>query len=673
MAGVAIVVCGLVSYHNSFSVPFLFDDVASIVENPTIRHLWPIGLVLAPQGTGITVAGRPIVNLSLAINYALGGLDTGGYHALNLLVHIFAGLVLFGIVRRTLLLPGLNQRFGAAALPLALATALLWTVHPLQTESVTYVIQRAESIMGLLYLLTLYGAIRAAPSANPGRWYAVSVIACLLGMAGKEVMVTAPLMVFLYDRTFLSGSFAQAWRKRRGFYLALAGTWLLLGYLLIIAGNRGRSAGFGIGIAWDRYAFTQFRSVTDYLLLSAWPHPLVLDYGVRLVRDFSEAAPYALVIGPLLIATGWALWRRPALGFLGAWFFGILAPSSGLVPVATESMAEHRMYLPLAAVIVLAVLGAFLLGNRLLATRQDLRPWTGWGLLGTVTCLGMLLTVQRNNDYRSALAIWQDTVAKFPDNPRSHYNLAMALADAGRTGYAIEQYRVAILIAPNYAKAHNNLGNLLAQTGDYQGAIAQYREALRYKPDFEDAQYNLTMALQQQAAAVATPAQAAPVKQAPPQEPPAAGAYYRLGLIAENAGNVQQAIHWYEQALQINPDFPEVNYDLGVDLYQTGQNQMAIDHLEQAVRAKPDYAEAHSDLAIMLAQAGRIDEAIAHFTTALRFNPDDAEAQYNMALVLSHAGRQKEAIPHYREALRIRPDFPDASNGLQQAESQTTN
>ena len=166
-----VMVAGLLAYHNSFTSPFIYDDELSILTNPTIRHLWPIWQVLSPPHRGgFTVEGRPIINLSLAINYALGGYDVWGYHALNLTIHVLAGLTLYGVVRRTLHRPRLRERFGATANGLALATAVLWTVHPLQTASVTYIIQRAESLMGLFYLLTLYGFIRGVESQRPRPW-----------------------------------------------------------------------------------------------------------------------------------------------------------------------------------------------------------------------------------------------------------------------------------------------------------------------------------------------------------------------------------------------------------------------------------------------------------------------------------------------------------------------
>ena len=267
-----------------------------------------------------------------------------------------AGLTLLGLVRRTLQRPVLQERFGASALPLALAVAVLWTVHPLQTESVTYITQRYESLMGLFYLLTLYCFVRSVESAAPARWQVLSIGAGLLGVLSKEMIVTAPVMVLLYDRTFVAGSFLEAWRRRWRYYLGLASLWVLL--VPLLAGVHQRSAGFELGVTWWRYALTSCRSVALYLKLAVWPHPLVLDYGPDIVQHAGEVLPYLLVLAVLVAGTLVALWRRPVLGFAGAWVFVILAPTSSVVPLAGQPTAEHRMYLPLAAMIGLGVVGA---------------------------------------------------------------------------------------------------------------------------------------------------------------------------------------------------------------------------------------------------------------------------------------------------------------------------
>jgi len=202
---------------------------------------------------------------------------------------------------------------------------------------VTYLVQRAESLMGLFYLTTLYCFIRGAQEENPGRvWPVLSICACLLGMGTKEVMVSAPVIVLLYDRTFLAGSFREAWRRRRGLLAGLAATWLVLPFLVLSTRGRGGSAGFGSGVSWWSYAATQFPAILRYLKLSVWPHPLVFYYGTEWVTNFRAIVPSMAIVLGMVGATAWALLGpgsgRRALGFAEAWFFAILAPTS-LVPV----------------------------------------------------------------------------------------------------------------------------------------------------------------------------------------------------------------------------------------------------------------------------------------------------------------------------------------------------
>jgi tetratricopeptide (TPR) repeat protein len=654
-----IIAAGIWAYHNSFQGPFILDDVGTILKNPTIRHVWPIGETLLPPQGGTTVEGRPIINLSLAINYAVNGFHVWGYHLVNLAIHIAAGLVLLGIVRRTLLQPPLRQRFGMAALPLALVIAVIWVVHPLQTESVTYVVQRAESMMGLFYLLTLYCAIRGAESDSPTIWYVLSTASCLLGMASKEVMVSAPLIVLLYDRTFVTGTFAEAWRRRWRLYLALAATWILLGYLVITTGNRGGSAGTGTGMAWPAYALTQFWAVGHYLRLSLWPHPLVFDYGTVLANRVGEVLPGALIVTALLIGALVAVRRWPSVGFLGAWFFAILAPTSSVLPVASQTIAEHRMYLPLAAVIAMVVVGAFEIGKGLSHRRQA--AVLGWVASVSVVVLFTFLTIQRNRDYNSALTIWQDTVEKRPSNPRARNDLGLALVQLGKVQEAIGQYEQALRIKADYADAHNNLGLALREQGGLQEAIGHYEQALQINPNSAQAHNNLGLALVQLGRlqeAISHYEQALRIK------PDLAEPHYNLGVALQGAGQLQEAIGQYAQALRIKPDYADAHNDLGVALARTGHVQEAIEHWEQALRIKPDYADAHNNLGIAQFRLGRVQEAIGQYKQALRIKPDYADAHYNLGNALIQAGRVQEAIGHYEQALRIKPDFVLAQNAL---------
>ena len=580
LAGGALVAAGLIAYANSFSAPFVFDDLPAIRDNETIRT-WSRAL-FPPRASGLPVSGRPVVNFSFAVNYAVSGSEVWSYHVMNAAIHLVAVLMLFGIVRRTLLQPALREQFRQVATQFALLTALLWALHPLQIESVTYMVQRAESLMGLFYLLTLYAFIRGTQEAASRAWHAVAVASCALGMASKEVMASAPLMVLLYDRTFVSGSFRAAWRRHRTLYAGLAATWLLLGWLVLGGEGRGGTAGFATDVAWWAYAAAQFPAIVRYLGLAVWPQTLVLDYGAELdLRPAMVVACAALVL-TLVAATIVLLRRRPAVGFLGAWFFAILAPSSSVVPIATQAMAEHRMYLPLAAVAVLIVLAA----------QRWLARWSTVGVVVFAAAL-MVRTVMRNEDYRSAMAIWTDTVANRPENPRAHCNLGDALFLAGDTANAIAHYEAALRLKPDYGEAHYNLANTLLAAGRAAEAVPHYEAALRLQPRFAKAQRNLANAL-------------------------------------AGAGRAPEALIHFMRAAELEPGQAETECGWADVLTQLGREGEAVGHYEAALRARPDYAEAHNNLGIVLANAGDFARARGHFEAALRARPDYAAARDNL-------------------------------------------
>jgi hypothetical protein len=271
-----IVIAGSLTYLNSISNPFIFDDAATIVDNEQIRELGDLSSVLTPARE-LPVAGRPVANISFAINYATGGLAPTGYRLWNIAVHLLCGLLLFGVVRRTLTFPDRRATPSDRSTNLAFAAALLWVVHPLASEPVYYLTQRTESMMALFYLLTDASA-RTLTSPRKMAWEITAVVACALGMGCKESMVTAPVMIVLYDRIFVFSSFREAFRKRRWLYFWLAATWLILAGLLS-TGPRRRSAGFSTGLSPWTYLLNQPSLLTRYLRLSVWPSSLVASYG----------------------------------------------------------------------------------------------------------------------------------------------------------------------------------------------------------------------------------------------------------------------------------------------------------------------------------------------------------------------------------------------------------
>lgn len=455
-----LILAVLTAYSNSLASPFVFDDLSGISGNPHVKSPgW--GLLGSPEPRA-AAEGRPLVGLSFALNHALGGLEVSGYHAANLAIHLGAVLVLFGMLRRTS-----GEPWTAGAI------ALLWAVHPLQTASVTYLSQRAESLMGLLYLSALYGLAAGRPR--------LALLASALGMAAKEVMATAPLALLLYDRCFLSGSFREAWRARRPFYLALASTWLILAACLA-GGTRFKWGGFLSFSPWE-YAGSQPGVLLHYLRLCFWPHPLVLDYAWAPARGAREILPQAAVLLLLLGASLWLLRRRPALGFPAAAFFLVLAPTS-LMP-QKDLAFEHRMYLPLAAVITLAVLG--------LKAALPRSPAAGL-VLAAALCLG-LRTRMRNEDYASPVRLWSLTAAQRPQNARAHTNLGVLLGPA-EPGRALAHLARAAALAPGDPVVMNNLANGYARLGELALAIQNAREAARLAPGNPVIRRNLEILLE---------------------------------------------------------------------------------------------------------------------------------------------------------------------------------
>ncbi len=618
LAVLFIVGATFAAYANTFGVPYLFDDFLSIRDNETIRH-W-LTAFSPSTGDGITVSGRPLLNFTFALNHALSGNAVWSYHLGNLLIHATAAGVLFGLVRRTLQGSRLAARFGADATGIALVGALVWVLHPLQTESVTYLVQRAESLAGLMYLLTLGCFARAvAPEARRG-WFVLAWLSCLLGMAAKETMVTAPVMVLLYDRIFVAESWRELWRRRGRFHLALAATWLLLAALVVSTDGRGGSVGFSGTISVASYALTQFDAIVRYLRLVLSPHPLVLDYGTAVVAGWSAVWWQALLVLALLAASVVAAWRGRPAGYLGLFFFAALAPSSSFVPVVTQTMAEHRMYLALAAVTVLLAIALYQWGGR----RGLL--WGG-GVLALV--LG-LATVQRNATYRTEIGIWEDTVAKRPDNPRALVILGTLYEKEHRLDEATVLLQAAVGIAPQNSEAWNNLGSVWLMRSDWNQAILCFQRALAIDP--------------KQAAVLSN-----------------------LGMTLPHVNRVDEAVRQLEAALQLAPDKDNTRVYLAALLLQNQRPAEAAVHFAAYLRRHPEDGATHVIYATLLMALGRGPESLVEFETAVQLRPDDAELHNNYGIALGRAGRVAEALPHFRAAVRLKPDYTEAQQNAEHA------
>jgi len=464
--------------------PFVFDDVPGVVQNPNIEHLWPLSRSLgAPPGTG--ASGRPLVALSLALNYALGGRSIRGYLLLDLGVHLAAALVLFALVRRALLHARERDRPAPPATLAAALLAFVWAAHPLHTMALANVVYRNEALVGLFYLATLWCSLEGMLARRPLPWYLLAALAGICGAASKEVIVSAPIAVLLLDRALVSPSFRAALRAHGKLYALLALSWVALACCVSL-GDRGESVGVGIeAVTPLDYLRTQAGVILHYLRLVFWPHPLVLDYDDwPIARTWGAVVPEGLAVLALLCISTFGALRGRVWGFLGALCFLVLAPSSSVIPLTGAIVGEHRTYLCVAA---LALLAAWPLAAALQRTRVAAAALTVVGL-GAGGALG-LATSARVDDYYTGVSIWEDVVRKRPGNAKAWSSLGTVYNAEGRLAEAEEAYRRAMALNSRYHEAHVNLGNLLLNTNRIAEANEAYARALALRSDVSEPHY----------------------------------------------------------------------------------------------------------------------------------------------------------------------------------------
>ncbi len=533
------------AYSNCLHAPFNFDDIITIEANEAIRSLGPLSSVFDRSN-------RPVLMLTLAVNYAIGGLDVLGYHIVNIVIHTLAGLTLFAFLRQTLLLRGIHSRFQQSADLIAFSVSLLWLVHPLQTQAVTYIVQRGESLMGLFFLLFLYCTLRGALSPKPAKWYLSAVLCCWLGMGTKEVMIVAPLVMLAYDRIFLSDSWKAVFRQRWLFYLLCVIAQAIT--LILVSKNLAElsdvSAGFNIkGLtAWE-YLRSQPAVILHYLRLALWPHRLCLDYLWPVASNPLEIYGLGLLILSLLVSSLLMLRSRPRIAFAGIAFFVVLAPTSSVMPIL-DLAVEHRMYLPLIPMIVLIALGLFVLISRLL--KSESQQHSAMLAIVLIVAAGLIArTHRRNEDYASRVSMWSDVLSQAPHNLRGHFWLGRSLVEQKRFDEALVALNLAIELNPGYAPANNSLGMLKAAQGRTAEAIFHYQQAIRFSPSY-------------------------------------VLAYKNYGNLLARQNDYGQALEQYAKAIEIEPANVATYRVVGHTQLKLGRYREAADAFQSAVTLQPD-------------------------------------------------------------------------------------
>jgi Flp pilus assembly protein TadD len=629
-------ICSLcaIIYSGTLNTPFIFDDTPNIEKNSFIR-LRNLDLKkLYEAAFKSPCPTRPLANISFALNYYFRRYDVTGYHAGNIIIHMINGILVYFIVLAILTQISRAGEKKILTSPeftkpaIAWFTALLFSSHPLQTQSVTYIVQRMNSMAVMFYLLAFllytYGRLSRA---GWRRWsfYSGCLISWLMAIGSKEIAVTLPLILFLYEWYFVQ-DLSTKWLKRHIKHFLVPLVCLCLFAFIYLEGNpfeKILASYQSRDFTMLERALTQFRVLIFYISLMLYPHPsrlsLIHEFTIAqsLFEPLSTLFSLMAVIGLIGLAIYTARGKK-LISFCILWFFINLAIESSIIGL--EMIFEHRLYLPMFgfALTITCVLFEFLSERRVFASVIS---------IFIIVCFGTA-TYERNRIWQNRVTFWSDAVSKAPLSPRAHNNLGLALMDQKRLEEAMGQFSEALRIYPDHAEARNNLGIALLRMGRHKEAVRHLSEALRIQPDMPDAHNN-------------------------------------LGFVLMDQGRVEESIRHFLKALQIQPYMSDAHFNLGTALKRQGRIKQAMHHFRKALQIQPDHADAHNNLGIALAEQRRHDEAIRHFYEALRVRPNMAEAHNNLGLALAHRGSLMKAIGHFYEAVRINPEYLDARHNLE--------
>jgi len=680
-------------YSNTLQSPFALDDLSNIQQNSHIRITRLNLEALNQAGFESPLSNRPVAYLSFALNYYFHQLDVAGYHILNILIHIGCGLIFYFLIKTTLNSPALRSRHQPYAW-VPFVTTLIWLVHPIQTQSVTYLVQRMNSLAAMFYVLSVLLYARARQSEqNLCRYagFAGCFISGLLALGSKENAATLPVFIFLYEWYFQQ-DLSWIWLKRRIAPIAAVlavFTLLALLYFDFQPLDHILNSYAARDFTLVQRVLTEFRVVIFYMSLILLPHPsrLNLDHHFSVSHSLLDPVTTIIAIGfitGMAVLVVYVARRQRLISFCILWYLGNLVIESSVIGL--EIIFEHRNYLPSMF---------FILMIMMLMSRIYSPPWLKAGALATVVVVFGFWTFERNDVWRSSVSLWQDCAVKSPQKARPRNNLAVALVRRGNIDEAVTNYRKALQFEPNYAEAHFNLATALRRLGKFDEAVYHYREMLRLHPDHRDthnglgavlheqgkidqavlhyvealrldpeyskANYNLGVALNDQGK---TDEAISHFKEALRLDPRHNRAHYQLATVLNQTGKLQEAVSHFQAALDLKPDHAEAHYGLANARYQQGRVHEAVDHYNRALILKPDNARVHNDLGVLLYHRGRIQQALAHYTRALSIEPAYAEAHNNLGAALDDLGRTAEGIYHYREALRLKPDYAGAHNNL---------
>lgn len=580
-----------------------YDDPGYVTQN---RHV--LGGLSADGAawawtTGHAANWHPLTWLSLEFDASLFGPNPAGFHFTNVLLHAAGGLLLYA---------ALAAMTGCAFRSWLVAG--LFLLHPLHVESAAWVAERKDVLSTFFGMLALCSYARYARSPTVRPYLAVAG-AFALSLCAKPMLVTLPLVLLLLDFWPL-GRWdrvpAQRLIGEKLPLLALSAASSAVTLFVQRAGGAVRSLDVVPLVARLGNAL---RAYAGYLSQALWPVDLAVLYPYQKaaqVSAVSSAAAAGLLTGlSVLLLVRPSRWPYRPVGWL--WFLGTLVPVIGIVQVGEQAMADRYTYFPLIGIFLVAVWGAADLATALGAARVVRRAAAVAVLFACA-----LLSARQVGFWRDSVTLWRHEVEAAAPNVTAHSELAMALADEGQMGDAVEEFHRALEIESDNETARTNFAVTLVKLGWTEEAVGHFRRALAVNPDVFEA-------------------------------------HYGLGVLCSRRGRTEEAIDHYREALRIKPDSDQAHMNLGLDLFQLRRVSEAQEHFAAAARANPGLARAHNYLGVTLAWQGKVDEALRSYARALELEPGSAAAHNNVALALVRKGRAPEACAASARAVELAP------------------
>ncbi len=567
-------------YWPALSGPFVFDDLANVIGNPAIEHF-------PPNLPWLHAEARPLVMFTFSLEKAMFGQWPAAHRIGNLAIHTAATMLLAELIYRLAIIrtspfttnvqsPARAGNILAVLLPITIAT--LWAVHPLQTQAVAYIVQRCESLMGMFFFAYLLSIVVHQQTAQK-RWLVIGAVCFLLGLWSKTVMVTGLAVGPLLDRVWLSGSWREVFAKRSMLYVPpmVAG---LIAIATLMPGILRGDANVGFGgdappVA--PYIAGQAQVIATYVAMSFVPLGLNIDHGLVAPDPWTQNAGWLIGIATLvLVGIGACAKGQWTIGFFLLAPLLVLSPTSSFVPTA-DLLVEHRMYVPLAAIIAGAVIAAWTLVSGWLQSTGRLRGLAIASVTGLLVL--SLLTWRRSHDYESGTRLWYTSILSNPANARAAQNLTSAAREEDREPELLEMFTTALerarLSSASTAVLLGRIGEELVKRGDAAAATGPLRQAIAQDPppealderfyspsdrqEFASHHINFAislMQLDQPESAAQHLQQSFDISDASPDARAIAGDLdWRLG-------KPESAIRHFERALQLRPDWPEVKQQL---------------------------------------------------------------------------------------------------------------